>query len=156
MDAAVFLTRPETGAGGVRALRTGGAILVLGAVLGGCEAPFEVEAPERFDPPTSYHRWWVELEVCVGLEREFGRIRWYAGESIVVEDKPAYGVWVAPDMIIMERFYVTSETAVKHEMLHHLSRGSLPHHHPDFTRCTAAAPPDSLGTWAVDPAIGGR
>ncbi|UCG87355.1 MAG: hypothetical protein JSW71_02080 [Gemmatimonadota bacterium] len=146
----------QTGSGGLRALRIAGAGLLLAALLGACEAPFDVEAAERFDPLPSYSQWWVELEECVGLERDFDRIRWYVGESIVVEDQPAYGLWVAPDMIIMKRFYITSETAVKHEMLHHLSHGSLPHDHPTFARCTVAQVPDSAACWTVDPAIGAR
>lgn len=136
--AVVCSRRYEIGAPSCRGMGAAAAITLLATLLCACEAPFEVVAPQRFDPPASYERWWAELEVCVGLERDFDQIRWYSGESIMVDDRPAYGLWVAPDVIIMKQFYVTSETAVKHEMLHHLSHGSLPHDHPAFARCTTA------------------
>jgi hypothetical protein len=153
---AVFSNKPETGVlgGRSRSRWSGGAILLFAVWLVGCEAPFEVEAPERLDPLPSYSQWWVELEECVGLQRDFDAIRWFTGESITVDDRPAYGLWVAPDMIIMKRFYVTSETAVKHEMLHHLSRGSLSHDHPYFTSCTVAG--QSQPPWPVDPTNSAR
>ena len=129
---------------------------VLVACLAGCDTPFEVQAPAAIDPLPEYSEWWVELEDCVGQEAEFVDIRWYEGEQIVVEHREAYGVWLAPDVIVMKRFYVTSESAVKHEMLHHLTAGQMPHEDPAFALCTLAAEPDSLSTWTVDPGIGGR
>ncbi len=131
-------------------------MVLLALCFGGCNTPFEVEEPVAVQPSPMYMKWWVELEVCVGMVGSFSDIRWYEGESIVVEERDAYGVWYAPDVIVMKRFYATSESAVKHEMLHHLTAGQMSHDHPDFGRCTAAEQADSLTIWTVDPAIGRR
>ena len=127
-------------------------LLALG--ITGCDSPFEVADPAPLDPLPQYSEWWVELESCVGREGDFADIRWYEGESIVVQHREAYGVWLAPDVIVMKRFYVTSQSAVKHEMLHYLTLGEMPHDHPAFDRCTVPAQSDSLTTWTVDPALG--
>ena len=138
----------------ILAARTSASAVVLTVCLAGCDSPFEIRDPAPLDPLPQYSKWWVELESCVGREGDFSDIRWYQGESIVVERREAYGVWLAPDVIVMKRFYVTSQPAVKHEMLHHLTLGEMPHGHPDFERCTVLTQPDSLTTWAVDHALG--
>ena len=146
----------STNGGRCPSFRATVAATLLAACLGGCQNPFEVQDPVSFEPLPSYLKWWVELEVCVGQVGSFSDIRWYEGESIVVEEREAYGVWLAPDVIVMKRFYTTSESAVKHEMLHHLTAGQMPHDHRDFGRCTAAEQADSLTIWTVDPALGGQ
>jgi hypothetical protein len=124
--------------------------------LAGCDSPVAVRAPAPLDPLPEYSEWWDELQACAERHGDFAAINWYEGDEIVVEHREAYGVWLAPDVIVMKRFYVTSEPAVKHEMLHHLTRGAMPHEHPAFALCTAATPPDSLTTWTVDPTNGAR
>ena len=151
----VLWTRPVNG-DRCPVLRTAVATTLLAVCLGGCDTPFEVRDPVPLDPLPSYLEWWVELEVCVGQVGSFSDIRWYQGESIVVGEREAYGVWQAPNVIVMKRFYTTSESAVKHEMIHHLTGGKMAHTHPDFTRCTGFEGPDSLSTWTVDPTSGAR
>ena len=151
----VLWTRPVNG-DRCPVFRTAVATTLLAVCLGGCDTPFEVRDPVPLDPLPSYLEWWVELEVCVGQVGSFSDIRWYQGESIVVGEREAYGVWQAPNVIVMKRFYTTSESAVKPELLHHLTDVKIAHTHPDFTRCTGFEGPDSLATWTVDPTSGAR
>lgn len=105
--------------------------------LAGCGNPLEVE-PEvvRFEPPVVYRTWWQEVEGCVGIEDDFDGVRWFVGDMVRLDGRDAYGVWAAPNTIYLKRFYTTSAPAVKHEMLHQLTRGGLAHSAPAFTRCT--------------------
>jgi hypothetical protein len=69
---------------------------------------------------------------------DFSEIEWYTGKSVALNGEDVFGLWSAPRTIVLERFYTTSEPAVKHEMLHHLTEGQMAHSHPDFTTCTAS------------------
>lgn len=112
-------------------------VVFLTMVLAACTDPLEVEELVPFDPPVVYQVWWAELELCVGVEGEFDRIRWFTAETVRFDGQDTFGVWMSPSTIYLERFYITSVTAVKHEMLHELTDGALPHSHPAFASCTA-------------------
>lgn len=106
-------------------------------MVGGCGAPpLEVVHLERLDPPASYRVWWDELERCVGLAGDFEGIEWFTGDAVRLEGDGVFGAWQAPRTIVVKRFYSTSQLLVKHEMLHYLTRGDMPHTHPAFANCT--------------------
>lgn len=115
------------------------AALPLTVALWSCDQLLvEVEARKVLEPPHLYREWWEQLQRCAGIAGGgFETIEWWTGEAIAVEGADKVGVWLAPNTIILEAFYVTSEPAVKHEMLHHLTKGDMSHSAPEFTRCTA-------------------
>lgn len=111
-------------------------VLLLTLTTASCSNPLELEDLLPFDPPEVYQMWWAELERCAGLNGEFEHIRWFTAETVTFDGRDTFGVWSPPSTIYLERFYTTSVTAVKHEMLHELTNGALPHSHPLFTTCT--------------------
>lgn len=113
------------------------AALTLGTL--GCEgAVVQAEYLEPFAPPPVYRTWWIEVERCTGLVGEFAEIRWYTGESLSLDGAEVFGLWASPRTIVVERFYLTSAPAIKHEMLHHITHGELGHTHPAFGVCDQA------------------
>ncbi len=111
-----------------------------GVVLFACgDFGVEAESLDPFPPPPVYQVWWDQLEDCVGLRGEFREIRWYVGDAVTLDGADVFGVWAAPRTIVLERFYLRSESAVKHEMLHHLTNGTMPHSNPAFTRCATTS-----------------
>lgn len=109
----------------------------LALALGfGCLTPFDVPAGLLIDPPPEYRIWWDQVERCVGTRRDFYEVEWFAGEPTTDTGDELTGAWTAPRFIVLRPFYLTSEPAVKHEMLHHLTRGEMPHSHPAFRTCT--------------------
>lgn len=114
--------------------------LAFGTVA--CEGTVvQAEYLEPFAPPPIYRNWWNQVERCLGLDGEFGEIRWYTGESLSLDGAEIFGLWAAPRTIVVERFYLTSAPAVKHEMIHHITRGTLPHTHPAFGLCDLPTDP---------------
>ncbi len=105
----------------------------------GCRSPLEGDEFEPFDPPAVYFQWWTELSACAGLQGDFQEVRWIVASSLTLDGEEAYGVWVAPNTIYLKRFYLTSAPAVKHEMLHQLTDGEMPHTAPAFRTCTTAS-----------------
>jgi hypothetical protein len=113
-------------------------LILLAPLVQSCSDPLEVEDLLPFDPPRVYRVWWAEVEQCVGLKGDFDQIRWFTAEAMRVDGENAFGVWSPPSTIYLERFYTTSAPAVKHEMLHDLTGGAMPHSHPVFATCTTA------------------
>ena len=113
------------------------AVTGLLSAVAGCDGLLlDVRDRELFEPLPVYREWWEQLQRCTGLTGPFDTIEWWTGEAIAVDGRDKVGLWLAPNTIILESFYVTSEPAVKHEMLHHLTNGEMPHSAPEFTRCT--------------------
>lgn len=109
----------------------------LASAIAACGGfPVDADYIEPFDPLPVYRHWWGELERCALSQGDFTEIRWYVGESVTLDGEDMFGFWSAPRTIVLERFYVTSGPVVRHEMLHHLTRGEMPHTHPAFHVCT--------------------
>ena len=87
-------------------------------------------------PPPEYRIWWDEVERCAGLRADYFEIEWRVGAPVDADGYELTGAWTPPRYITLRSFYLTSEPAVKHEMLHHLTRGELPHSSALFQTCT--------------------
>lgn len=139
-------TRRTPSAAGVRPIIESGwrrsfpelavALCLISSTAGCGGFPLEADYVEPFAPPPVYLQWWGELERCARSQGDFTEIRWYVGESVRLDGEDLYGFWSAPRTIVLERFYTTSGPVVKHEMLHHLTRGEMRHSHPAFRICT--------------------
>ncbi len=117
------------------------AVLYLAGAVAACgETLVEAEDLEPFAPLPVYRQWWVDLRRCAGFDGDFRDIRWYTGESVSLDGQDMFGFWAAPATIVLDRFYTTSAPVVKHEMLHHLTMGGMPHSHPAFLMCTSDSP----------------
>ncbi len=123
-----------------RRWRSGILVALLVVSSAACDSTlFELSPLRELTPPPIYRVWWHNLETCVGIQGRFGEIRWFTGDQVTLNGEDVFGIWAAPNTIVLEQFYLTSAPAVKHEMLHHLTGGVMPHSHPAFTDCTAAA-----------------
>ena len=110
---------------------------VLGLVaFFGCHTPLEGGGFEPFNPPAIYREWWSQLSRCAGVSGDFDDVTWIVASWLSLDGEEAYGMWASPNTIYLKRFYVTSQPAVKHEMLHELTDGELPHAAPAFRDCT--------------------
>lgn len=119
---------------------TAGMLVALACGVGApsCNEPLAPGVEMALVPPVLYRMWWNEVQECARRRAEFRTIRWYVGAPVDETGKELTAAWSPPGVIVLRGFYTTSEPVVKHEMLHHVTAGKLPHHHPNFEVCTRA------------------
>lgn len=105
-------------------------------LVAACVTPLDIPVGRVIDPPAEYRIWWDEVERCVGKHRDFFEVEWLTGAPTTQDGDDLTGAWSPPRFIIMRPFYLTSEPAVKHEIVHHLTQGHLPHSAAVFQTCT--------------------
>jgi hypothetical protein len=113
------------------------AAALLGASMAGCRV---LTAPERptgsiaLERPAVYARWWAMTEACAGVRAPLGDIDFYEVPGIasfsIEGHSDVVGYWTAGgNQIVMAGDFVLDGGAVRHEMLHAITRapGHPPH-----------------------------
>lgn len=92
------------------------------AVFGLCGGCTSSTAPlgERFDPPAAYRQWFIELEACSQLSRDFDAIRWYGEPEVIVDGVQRAGFWRSPNIIVIRSDRMFLKPTVQHEEMHYL------------------------------------
>jgi len=102
-----------------------------------------------FTAPALYDSLWSRVEACSHLSGDFQRIHWFvagratpnAAWSIPCPSQVSCaGYWIAPDTIVLARWYALYDEAshfrtVRHEMLHDLLQGDAEHQSPLWKVC---------------------
>lgn len=102
-----------------------------------CSAISGVVAPEPYEPPMIYQRWWDEVQECTQLTGNLSAITWFVADEVGSDKNGLWaGLWVEPHHIYIQRGYQTYWLVIKHEMIHDL-RQKGNHDSPMFrAECT--------------------
>lgn len=72
--------------------------------------------------PAVYSEWYAATETCLGRTRDFGAVRWFVADSIVVDGRTHRGHMRPWRDATIREDHVLTEWLVRHEMAHHILR----------------------------------
>jgi hypothetical protein len=74
--------------------------------------------------PNVYAEWYAATERCLVVSGDFGAVRWFLADSVIMGSTAQAGVLRFPNEITMFARVAQAEWAVRHEAAHHiLQRG---------------------------------
>ena len=108
-------------------------------LLAGCTYAFDIpNETHEITPPDIYREWYAQTSACVGIDRGFDRIVWYAvpGARWYHSGRDVYviGLWVKPNEIFLAQELLMDRRLVKNEMIHYLT-DSVDHPEALFDAC---------------------
>lgn len=98
---------------------------------------FRFENLQELNIPPSYQYLFDEAAKCAGIKnpRPLYKIEWFVADSIYRGDEYVWGVFEAPNRIILLRWRAAFVGTIKHEMLHYLIWPIKGHPTPPFMKC---------------------
>lgn len=98
-------------------------------------SPVDVnEGVIAFSPPGEFRAWWAGVEDCSNESGDYDAVVWYLADDFAAGGA-VVGQWSPPHSITFRKGFQTTETVVKHEMLHDLLRGDRFHDELAWVRC---------------------
>lgn len=119
-------------------------LICLGPCIADGTSKYYFPGREAIEPPEWYRESYKEVEDCLDMEGDFEGVRWYVSKDLYKAPWfgtgpkiPLAGMWEEGRKITLEEDWVTSETTVRHEIIHDIlrQRGIGGHPFMPFEEC---------------------